>query len=106
MEKIRLLLPLISIIDMSMTYQTIVLMDKINPHKNHYNSEMNPLTKWLWRKLGLKTGSIVAGTFFATLFLTYSIYIYMNFLYYFFGIFTIVLLIHFKNIVELRRLLK
>jgi hypothetical protein len=105
-QPIQLILPILSMLDMSMTHYTIVLMNRINPKKNHYHNEMNPLTRLLWHNLGLINGTLVAGTFFICLWFIYSSFLNVKFVYYFCGLFTTVFLIHIKNIIELRRLLK
>ena len=61
-ENIIYVLPILSMIDLSMTYMFLSAYQRNVPKDKDWASyEQNGLAKWLWRKLGFKFGTVMLG---------------------------------------------
>ena len=61
-ENIIYVLPILSMIDLSMTYMFLSAYQRSVPKDKDWASyEQNGVAKWLWRKLGFKFGTFMLG---------------------------------------------
>jgi hypothetical protein len=67
------ILPLLSFLDILLTY---IIVSSVR--KKYHDNELNIITKFCWKRFGLKNGTILFGTFVIILLTFLSIYIFDN----------------------------
>lgn len=101
MELISFIILLLFLVDITFTYLNISKFRKLYPKKDPYLIELNPLLRFLWKKLGLLKGGIV-GTIIQ-IGLLFIIFLVFNrdTLLVLMGAFLMVILIHLDNFILL-----
>ena len=99
---IRSILPILALLDIYATYWRVKNIKELNPKLNPEAMEMNVLTKYLWKKYGLKLGSFYSGIFS---FLIVSVLAF-SFEWFFvglmYGVYLIVFALHLRDISAIR----
>lgn len=101
---VRLIVPLLSILDSYWTYRRVVLYKKINIDATKL--ELNGLTKYLWSKLGLKVGSLFGGIVSLAIILGLCSLFSLYFVYFIIGVLTITNLLHLTDLSQLKAVIK
>lgn len=102
MEYVYIAIMVMSILDMLATYNYLKTFHKKFPKLDYTQLEANPLLRYWIKKKGMKQGMITGGI---QVFLILCIVMYLladlNWLYYMAGTFSMMLIYHFANSVQL-----
>ena len=90
-------------LDMGLTYCNTKMFKYIRPDTDAEQYELNELVRFMWKKFGLGWGTIMANLviFPLLLGLLYLIRNHLNYLYFMFGVYFIILYLHIVSFINL-----
>jgi len=97
MQIISYLLIILFILDNFFTYKNAIKYKKKFPEKDYTKIEINPLVRFMWKKLGLKLGGIISIPIQLIIMILLISFVEVNFLYILLGMYLMVILIHIDN---------
>ena len=101
---IPIIIMIMCLIDILATYNYVNTFNKKFPKLDYKTLEANPILRNSWNLFGLKIGTIIGGLIVFSLVVILSFTINKEFQYYFMGVFSMMLVYHLLNWVQLSNL--
>jgi hypothetical protein len=101
---IEIIIICMCIVDLLATYNYVNTFNKKFPKLDYKTLEANPILRNSWNLWGLKLGTIIGGTIILGLVVILAFTLTINFKYYFMGVFSMMLIYHLLNWIQLTNL--
>lgn len=104
MNKLIIIILIMSLIDLGATYLYVSSFHQKFPTLDYTVLEANPILRYSWKTLGLNLGMIVGGLIVFAILTLIVLNIPEKWLYYLSGVFTMMIIYHFLNFSQLAQL--